>query len=148
MSDSNLEGDKNVRVLVVEDDPHDRELLLHQLRKGGMDDHVKFLASGKEALEFLTGPRIKAVAKALLAIFLDLKLPELGGIELLRRLRQYEEYVHIPVIVMTSSNDPKDLDECHRLKVAKYIPKPVTFASFSKSLADAFHPPPPKSFPL
>ena len=115
---------------------------MYQLRKGGMAGHVKCIADGKEALEFLTGPRIKSVTKKLVAIFLDLKLPSMDGLELLRRLRQYEEYVHMPVIVMTSSDNPKDMDECQRLKVAHYISKPVTLASFSKAVADALHPSP------
>jgi len=145
MPSSKLKSDKSVRVLVVEDDADDRELLLYQLRKSGLDEHVKFIASGKEALAFLMDNRGKAAARELIAIFLDLKLPSLGGIELLRRLRQHEEFTHTPVIVMTSSNDPKDLEECRRLKVAHYIPKPVTFTSFSKAVADTFHLPQPQA---
>ena len=147
MADSKRKGDRDVRVLVIEDDVDDRELLLHQLRKGGMDEHVKFIANGKEALAFLTGPRAESVSKKLIAIFLDLKLPGIGGIELLRRLREREEHAHVPIIVMTSSNDPKDLEECQRLKVAHYVPKPVTFTSFSKAVADTFHAPKPETIP-
>jgi hypothetical protein len=103
-----------------------------------MDEHVKFISNGQEAFDFLTSPRTKSVAKELVAIFLDLKLPGLGGIDFLRRLRQREKYVDIPVIVMTASSDPKDLEECQRLKVIHYIAKPVTFAAFAKAVADTF----------
>jgi CheY-like chemotaxis protein len=128
-----------VRVLVVEDNDDDRELLLRQLRKTGMDSHVKFISDGQEALDFLTRPRAVSLTKDLIAIFLDLKLPSLGGLELLRRLRQREEFRATSVIVMTSSNDPKDLEECRRLQVTNYVSKPVTFTSFSKAVADVFH---------
>ena len=138
MTDSNS-PDSLVRVLVVEDNADDRDLLLRQLRKSGMDSHVKFISNGQEALDFLIGPRISTLADELIAIFLDLKLPALSGLELLRRLRLRSEFQRLPVIVMTSSNDPKDLEECSRLKVTNYVSKPVTFTSFSKAVADVFH---------
>jgi CheY-like chemotaxis protein len=128
-----------VRVLVVEDNADDRELLLRQMRKSGMDSHVKFISDGNEALEFLTVSRPVPLGEELIAIFLDLKLPSLSGLELLRRLRVRDDLQDIPVIVMTSSNDPRDLDECRRLKVTNYVSKPVTFTSFSKAVADVFH---------
>jgi len=131
--------DNLVRVLVVEDNPDDRELLLYQLRKSGMDNHVKFISDGKEALEFLISPTFSPLAEELIAIFLDLKLPSLSGLELLRRLRIHNNFQNIPVIVMTSSNNPKDIEECKRLKVTNYVSKPVTFTSFSKAVADVFH---------
>jgi CheY-like chemotaxis protein len=132
-----------VRVLVVEDDADDRELLMRQLRKSGMDSHVRFISNGQEALEFLTGSGRTKSIEELIAVFLDLKLPGLSGLELLRRVRVQEELRKLPVIVMTSSNDPNDLEECRRLKVTNYVSKPVTFTSFSKAVADVFHVPPP-----
>jgi CheY-like chemotaxis protein len=131
-------GEKGVRVLVIEDSAEDRELLWRQLRQGGLDHHVKFMASGKDAWEFLAGPDAEALAGQLIAVFLDLKLPGMDGVELLRRLRNREEYAELPVIVMTSSTDPRDWEECQRLKVVDCVAKPVSFASFSKAVADAF----------
>ena len=138
MGDSNT-GDNSVRVLVIEDNPDDRELLLRQLRKSGMDSHVKFIADGKEALDFLTGP-LAPPPESLIAILLDLRLPSLPGLELLRRLRARGNFRNVPVMVMTSSNDPNDLEECRKLKVINYVTKPITFSSFSKAVADVFHP--------
>lgn len=128
-----------VRVLVVEDNADDRELLMRQLRKRDMDTHVKFISNGQEALDFLTGQQAPLLASELIAIFLDLRLPSLNGLELLRRVRAHNDLQAVPVIVMTSSNDPHDLEECQKLKVVNYVSKPVTFTSFSKAVADVFH---------
>jgi len=138
MPDAQL-GENPVRVIVIEDNADDCELLLRQLKKSGMDGHVKFIANGQEAFDFLTGPRASTLAEELIAIFLDLKLPSLNGLELLRRIRERNELQRLPVIVMTSSNDPKDIEECHRLKVINYVPKPISFSTFSKAVADIFH---------
>jgi CheY-like chemotaxis protein len=132
-------NDNSVRVVVIEDNADDRELLLRQLRKSGMDSHVKFIANGQEALDFLTNPKSPFIVEELIAIFLDLKLPSLNGLELLRRLRAHEKLKNLPVIVMTSSNDPKDVEECRRLKVTSYVAKPISFTTFSKAVADVFH---------
>ena len=132
-------ADNAVRVIVIEDDANDRELLLRQLQRSGMDGHVKFIANGQEALDFLIGPRTAILAQELIAVFLDLKLPSLDGLELLRRLRANDKLRNLPVIIMTSSNDPRDMEECRRLKATNYVSKPVSFTTFSKAVADVFH---------
>ncbi len=135
-----------VKVLVIEDNADDRELLLRQLRKSGLGEHVKFISDGKEALNLLTGPDAPPPSD-LIIILLDLRLPSLSGLELLRRLRALPRFQTLPVTVMTSSNDPRDLEECRRLNVVNYLTKPVTFDSFSKAVADMFHPRKPASEP-
>ena len=132
-------NDNLVRVIVIEDNADDQELLHRQLRKSGMDSHVKFISNGQEALDFLVNPASPSLAKELIAVFLDLKLPSINGVELLRRIRATEHLKNLPVIVMTSSNDPKDIEECRRLKVTSYVSKPVSFTTFSKAVADVFH---------
>lgn len=137
MGEPNL-GDSSVRVLVIEDNADDCELLLRQLHKSGMDGHVKFIADGQQALNFLTGPTAPS-AQNLIAVFLDLRLPSLSGLELLRQMRSRDGFHAVPVIVMTSSINPNDLEECRKLGVANYVSKPVTFTAFSKAVADVFH---------
>jgi two-component system, response regulator len=130
-----------VRVVVVEDDEDDRELLQRQLRKSGIDTNVAFLTNGKEALEFLANLPAPAPFCDLIAIFLDLKLPGIGGVELLREIRKTPRVQNTPVIIMTASLDPKDFETCQELKVAAYIPKPITFDLFSKAITSLPHMP-------
>jgi CheY-like chemotaxis protein len=129
-----------IRFLVVEDDPRDQELLLHQLRETQMAGKVLFVPDALQALDFIEKSRSSSES-GLIAIFLDLHLPGMSGVELLQRLRAMPGMEDFPVIVMTSSNNPRDMEECGRLKVLSYVQKPVTLASFSKSVAVAnlFH---------
>jgi CheY-like chemotaxis protein len=125
-------GPPVVRVVVVEDNLDDRDLLIRQLRKSQIDNHVKFLTDGEEALDFLSHLPPPLPFTDLIAIFLDLKLP---GIRTLPRVQ------NTPVIIMTSSLDPKDFEACQELKVAAFVPKPITFESFSKAITGLTHMP-------
>jgi CheY-like chemotaxis protein len=127
-----------VRVLVIEDAPSDQELLLHQLRRTAMEDHVVCVSDAFQALDLIEEYG-RSSETGLIAIFLDLHLPGMSGVELLRRLRAMPDMANFPVIVMTSSNDPRDIEECKKLKVMSYVQKPVTFDAFSKAVADIFH---------
>jgi CheY-like chemotaxis protein len=132
-------GPPPVRVVVVEDNPNDRDLLTRQLRKSGIDSHVKFLTDGREALDFLSKLPPAQPFTDLIAIFLDLHLPGMSGVELLREIRRQPRVSTVPVIVMTSSLDPRDFEACQALKVAAFVPKPVTFESFSKAITGLSH---------
>jgi CheY-like chemotaxis protein len=128
------------RILIVEDDSSDLELLMRQIQKAGLDAQVKAVENGTNALAFLLSN-----SEDLVAMFLDLHLPGLSGLEILEKVRTYHSLKALPVVVMTSSNHPDDLEKCRRLGVASYVQKPVTFASFSKAIADTFHPSRPPS---
>jgi two-component system, response regulator len=127
------------RILVAEDDPMDRELLQRQLQKAQMHENVIFAPDARRALTVLEEYRGGQRDGDLLALFLDLRLPGMSGVDLLRRVRAMPGLEHLPVIVMTSSNDPKDINECQKMKVTSYVEKPITFASFSKAVANIFH---------
>jgi len=128
-----------VRVLVVEDSLNDQELLHHQLRKTPLGDHVLFLADPRKALALLREPAQAALREGLVAIFLDVNLPHMSGIELLRQLRKIEAMDEVPVIVMTTDPHPDTIAACKELDVAYFAEKPVTLTHFSKVLADLFH---------
>ena len=125
------------RILIIEDNPDDEILLLRQLKKAKLDEHVKVIADGARALRFLTDPTQKC--ENLVAVFLDLQLPTLGGINLLEAIRADERLRHLPVIVMTSSNVPEEMERCRQLGVSSYVQKPVGFSAFAKAVADSFH---------
>ena len=135
--------EKPLRVLVIEDNNDDSDLLVRQLMRNNFEGSVKVVPDGQEAWDLLQDD---AARQDLIAIFLDLKLPRISGLKLLARIRADSKLCTMPVFVMTSSNDPKDLDECTRLGVEGYIPKPVTFTTFSKAVADLFHNPVIKSY--
>ena len=129
-------GNKPVRVLVVEDNGNDSELLVRQLQKNNFDGHVRVISDGKEALNLLL---MEGFRLNLVAIFLDLKLPSLSGTKLLAQIRSRPGLGKIPVYVMTSSNDPEELKECKRIGIDGFIAKPVTYPAFAKAMADLFH---------
>ncbi len=123
-----------VRAVIVENDDDDREMLRRHLHKCRIDHHVKFLSDGMEALDFLSRLPPPAPFCDLIAIFLDLKLPGMGGVDLLREIRKTPRVQKTPVIIMTASLDPRDFEACHNLKVSAFIPKPVTFRLFSRAI--------------
>ncbi len=125
------------RILIIEDNPDDEILLMRQLKKAELHEHVKAIHDGGKALDYLTDGRFPN--DNLAAVFLDLQLPTLTGIRLLEAIRNDERIKHVPVIVMTSSNDPEDLEKCRELGVSCFVQKPMTFASFAKAFADTFH---------
>jgi CheY-like chemotaxis protein len=132
-------GPPPVRVVVVEDDPNDRDLLTRQLKKSAIDSHVKFFVDGEEALAFLSNLPPALPFTELIAIFLDLHLPGMSGVDLLREIRRQPRVSDIPVIVMTTSLNPRDFEACQQLKVAAFVPKPITFESFSKAITGLRH---------
>jgi CheY-like chemotaxis protein len=129
---------KNVRVVVIEDNSDDSDLLVRQLQKNNFAGSVQIIPDGKRAWDLLLADDSR---QNLIAIFLDLHLPSLSGIKLLDRIRSHPELRTVPVFVMTSSNNPKDVKKCVRLGVEGIIIKPVTFTTFSKAIADLFHAP-------
>jgi two-component system response regulator len=123
-------------ILLVEDNPDDEELTLLALRQGKIPHDVMVARDGAEALDYLFGKGSYAGRDVRLprVIFLDLKLPKLGGLEVLERLRANPATALIPVVVMTSSSEEEDLLSSYRLGANSYVRKPVGFQAFSDAV--------------
>jgi CheY-like chemotaxis protein len=126
-----------VEILIVEDNPQDLELALRALKKAKLTNHIQVARDGAEALEFLFGEGShdgRTVEDAPNVILLDLKLPKVDGLEVLRRVKSDPRTKNIPVIVLTSSKEQNDVVESYRLGVNSYIVKPVNFERFVESV--------------
>lgn len=120
-------------ILLVEDNPDDEALTLRALNKNHIANQVVVARDGAEALDYLFGMGVHAgrdVSDTPTVVLLDLKLPKVDGLEVLRLLRADERTTSIPVVVLTSSAEEKDLMESHRNHVNSYILKPVDFVHF------------------
>ena len=130
---------KEVEILLVEDDPNDVELTLRVLRKNNLANKIHVVGDGEEALDFLFC-RGKYADRQLdnppRVVFLDLKLPKLNGLEVLKELKSDPRTKPIPVVVMTSSREQRDLVQGYRLGVNSYIQKPIAFEEFQMVIKD------------
>ncbi|MBW2246139.1 MAG: response regulator [Deltaproteobacteria bacterium] len=124
-------------ILLVEDNPDDELLAIRALEKNNIMNEVVVARDGAEALDYLFGAgaytgRDMSVMPQI--ILLDLKLPKIDGLEVLRRLRNNERTKLLPVVVLTSSKEDRDLTECYSLGANSYIRKPVNFAQFTEAI--------------
>jgi two-component system, response regulator len=125
----------DVEILLVEDNPSDVKLALHAFQKHRLANQVHVVRDGAEALEFIFCTDRYAerpIERTPRVILLDLKLPFVDGIEVLRRIKADDRTQMIPVVIMTSSKEEKDVVESYKLGVNSYIVKPVNFDQFTE----------------
>ena len=122
-----------MEVLLVEDDPNDVELALRALKQHHLANRIVVARDGVEALEILFSEELGTLPKV---VVLDLNLPKVGGLEVLRRVKGDERTKRVPVVVLTSSREEPDVAESYRLGVNSYIVKPIDFEAFSRAVAD------------
>lgn len=120
------------RILLVEDDPKDIELTLEALGEYNLVNGIEIARDGVEALDYLyrRGTFAERVEGNPVVILLDLKMPRLDGIEVLKQIKSDERMRVVPVVVLTSSRESLDLEECYKLGVNSYVVKPVRFTEF------------------
>ena len=129
--------EQSVEILLVEDNPNDAELTLHALRRHKVANHVQLARDGQEALDFLFGEgayRDRDTSRIPRVILLDLKLPKVDGLEVLARVKKDPRTKTIPVAVLTSSREDRDIVESYELGVNSYIVKPVDFEQFTEAV--------------
>ncbi len=130
---------KEIEILLVEDNPTDAELAIRALKKSNLANKLVWVKDGAEALDFLfatgtcAGRSIKNCPKVIL---LDLRLPKVDGMEVLRRVKADAYTRTIPVVVLTSSKEDRDVAESYQLGVNSFISKPVEFDEFAKTVAE------------
>ena len=146
-----------VELLLVEDDPNDVELTLIALRKHKLGNKIHVVRDGEEALDFLFARGAYAARSSNgppKVILLDLKLPKVSGLEVLKIVKSDPRTQAVPVVVMTSSREQRDMVEGYRLGVNSYIQKPIDFNQFQAIIKDLGYywlvinqSPPPEAFP-
>jgi CheY-like chemotaxis protein len=127
-----------VEIMLVEDNPDDVELTVRALRKSNFTNPIRVLRDGAEALDYLFGQGADGgpnMATLPVVVLLDLKLPKVNGAEVLQRVKADPRTRTIPVVVLTSSREDRDLEEAYRLGTNSYIVKPVDFAQFNRAVS-------------
>lgn len=124
------------RILLVEDDLNDIELTLGALSEHNLANEIMIVRDGVEALDYLyrRGDFASRPDGYPVVILLDLKMPRLDGLQVLRQLKADEELRFIPIVILTSSRESRDLEECYRLGVNAYVVKPVRFTEFVEAI--------------
>ena len=132
-----MSENNSVEILLVEDNPQDLELALRALRKANLTNRILIARDGAEALDFVCCEGAHACRKiedSPKVILLDLKLPKVDGLEVIRRIKGDPRTRSIPVVVLTSSKEQSDVVESYKFGVNSYIVKPVSFEHFAEAV--------------
>jgi CheY-like chemotaxis protein len=124
------------RILLVEDDPKDIELTIEALGEYNLANEIAIARDGAEALDYIYRRGVFASRSGgnPVVILLDLKMPKVDGIQVLNQLKSDDQMRSVPVVILTSSRETRDLDECYKLGVNAYVVKPVRFAEFIEAV--------------
>lgn len=131
--------ENQVEILLVEDNPNDVELTLHAFKSNHVSNFIHVVRDGAEALEYIFCEgqyEDRKIENSPKLILLDLKLPKVDGLQVLRKIRSDDRTKTIPVVILTSSDEERDVIESYKLGVNSYIRKPVDFEKFSEVVKD------------
>lgn len=130
-------AEEPITILLVEDNPADAELTIRALRRSNVGDHIRLLPDGAEALDFLFCRGLYAsrrITNQPKVVLLDLNLPKVGGLAVLQQLKADPRTQQIPVVMLTSSAEDRDVSESHRLGVNSYVVKPINFEQLNQAI--------------
>ena len=125
-------------IILVEDNSSDADLIKRALNKNNVANKILHLKDGQEVIDYLFGEgqwKGRTTANTPKVILLDLKMPKVSGIEVLKKIKSNEQTMGIPVVILTSSKEDPDIKECYKLGVNSYVVKPVGFEDFSRTVA-------------
>ncbi len=132
----NMESFKKIDILIAEDDDGHAELILEALEETGIKNPIHRFKDGEEAWEFLSGTakiEMETNGQGYL-LLLDINMPRMDGVEVLKRVKQNQTLKTVPVIMLTTTDDPREVDQCYKLGCNVYINKPVDFDKFTDTL--------------
>lgn len=131
-----MSADQPVTILLVEDDPGHARLIERNLRRAHITNEIVTLSDGQQAVEYLFKERAYAEASHAmpLLMLLDLNLPRLDGYQVLARLKTDERTKHIPVIILTTTDEPHEIERCYALGCNVYLTKPVEYEEFAEAI--------------
>ena len=123
-------------ILLVEDDLGHAELIQRNLKRSGFENHVVHLTDGQQALDYILceGTYADRKPNGPMLLLLDIKMPRVDGVEVLRRLKSDEKTEKIPIIVLTTTDDPREIERCYELGCSVYITKPLEYEAFVEAV--------------
>jgi len=128
---------KEVVILIAEDDEGHAALIKKNLKRAGISNEIVHFKDGAEALDFLMGSNgggAHRKANVAYMLLLDIRMPKVDGVEVLRQVKQHEELRKMPVIMITTTDDPREVENCHTLGCSTYITKPIDYEKFVESI--------------
>jgi CheY-like chemotaxis protein len=131
-----MQGYKEMTILIAEDDDGHADLIQEGLEESGVYNPMIRFSNGEDLWHFLSGAGGKAVRDPgkVYLLLLDIKMPRMDGVEVLKRMKADEELKEIPVMMLTTTDDPREVEECYKLGCNAYITKPVDFGKFTEVL--------------
>lgn len=125
---------EKIIILIAEDDDGHAELIIEGLRDSGVMNEIIRFSNGKEAWEFLSDKKVNTKEKTSYLLLLDINMPKMDGIEVLSRIKSNPDLQHIIVIMLTTTDDPREVAKCYELGCNVYVTKPIDFIKFTETL--------------
>jgi CheY-like chemotaxis protein len=131
-----MNPNREVIILIAEDDAGHARLIEKNLTRAGLHNRIQLFANGQAILDFLfrRGPGPHRASDTPYLLLLDIRMPQVDGIEVLRQLKENPELRKIPVIMLTTTDDPREVERCHAIGCASYIVKPVDYEKFAEAI--------------